>query len=128
MSACEAVGVLLSSFSGCAMPVSASMGWCLELVSSRRIPLARPELWITPRKAGDKWGAGVDNCSTLWKPHSRVTTDESGACGACCRVWTTTGRLSTLPGRFSTDGYVGILGGAALLIPRSYPFYGDDFS
>jgi hypothetical protein len=70
--------VLLSSFSGHAMPVSVSVGWHLEAVSSRRTPLARPELWITPRKAGDKWGSSVDNCSALWKPHSRVTTEEWG--------------------------------------------------
>ena len=118
---------LLSSFSGIAMPIPASVGWRLGGVSSRRTPLARPELWITPRKPGDKWGVGVDNCSGLWKPHSPVTTEESRVWGCCGGLWTTIRHLSPVPERLSTDGYVRVLGGGIGFIPQSYPYYGDDF-
>lgn len=70
---------------------------------------------------------GVDNCSGLWKPHSRVTTEETRVDGTKGGVWTTIRGVSTLPERFSTDGYVGALEGASGFIPESYPYYGDDF-
>jgi hypothetical protein len=42
-------------------------------------------------------------------------------------VWTTIRRLSPARERLSTDAYVRVLEWAGLLIPRSYPYYGDDF-
>ena len=70
---------------------------------------------------------GVDNCSALWKPHSPVTTEDMQVCGYAAGLWTTIRHQSPAPGRFSTDGYVGVLGGERGFIPRSYPSYGDDF-